>query len=818
MQNNLQKIIDEMTLEEKASIVCGATFFGTREIERLGILPLQLLDGGTGINFEQLFRDKFALLENVEGLEGECLDHVTTYFFEPDKLNETERNLREKIAGIVYEKFSEIYAPACFPPGILLGSTFDPKTIYKVGVALGNEAKAFGVDILLGTPNVNILRDPRNGRIFEGYSEDPCLVVALSKELVKGVQSTNIAANVKHFAANNQETNRVGIDEIISKRALREIYFPGFEACVKEGKVKTLMSAYNRINGVPCTENSWMLTDILREEWGFDGMVVSDWGAVYHPVSAVQAGNDLAMPGPIDGQPIVDAVKNGELSEDVLDRSVLRILGIKKQDGNSTLDLDKLYKDSKKAAYEAAKEGIILLKNDNNMFPITIKDTLKEEIPKEETYNQQQNNGSHNKIAVLGSGAEKLLDCGSGSARIVTNRTSDFVTYMKKELGEDTILTYNKEQHLSSIEEWKHWLTSNQVTKVLVIISENGMEGNDRDNIFINPMDDNVVKTLIQIKQQMMQKYKKLPFQLGLLLNVCGPVDISAYEKDVDGIFCMFLPGMEGGHALADLVLGKVCPSGKLPLTFPKRYEDTPTMLNFPGDGYTVHYGEGIYVGYRYYDKKKIKPLYYFGHGLSYTTFKIRDLQVKQETFSDTLECDLEIENTGTMRGAEVIQLYIHDPYATLPKPDKELKAFQKIWLDPGCKERVHFQLEKKAFASFDTDYDKWIAEEGYYDIIIATSANPASIRLVKRVYLENKTEYSYGLSSTIKTFMEHGKLKDIFHAFCCKVNLDWQSVLYTYQYTPNTTIESLLTAQGKCQHKGEIKVFLNEVNNVKKQ
>jgi len=312
MQLNVQQILNKLSLQEKANIVNGASFFTTASIDHFSIRSLQLLDGGTGINFEQLFHDKKDALESKDNLTPVALDHVINYFFESSKLTEQERILRDQIAGIIYKDFDEEYAPACFPPGILLGATFQPQLVYDVGVSLGNEAITFGIDILLGTPNVNIHRDPRNGRIFEGYSEDPFLVSTLAKELVKGVQSTGVSANVKHFAANNQETNRVGIDEIIPIRALREIYFPGFESCVREGKVKTIMSAYNKINGVPCTENAWMLNDVLRGEWGFDGLVVSDWGAVYHPVEALAAGNDLAMPGPIDGTEIVEAVETGK--------------------------------------------------------------------------------------------------------------------------------------------------------------------------------------------------------------------------------------------------------------------------------------------------------------------------------------------------------------------------------------------------------------------------------------------------------------------------------------------------------------------------
>ena len=789
--SNIMDIVEKMTLEEKAALVNGATFFGMAQIDRLGVPRLQLLDGGTGMNFEQLFGDFYSQQEkdtnSTNGMMGSTtLTKVIENYYTPDKLQGEEREVYQWIKTHLEEKVGSDYAPGCFPSGMLLGATFNKKIVHTIGQALGAEARLFGVDILLGSPNVNIHRDPLNGRLFEGYSEDPCLISTLAPELVKGVQEYNVAANVKHFAANNQETNRVGINETISERALHEIYLPGFKACVKEGRVQTVMSAYNRINGTPCTENYWLLTEELRENWGFEGSVISDWGAVYHPIEAIQAGNDLAMPGPISGEPIIEAVRDGKLSEEVLNQAVERLLRtiqycrqdrmrqkqevrigeytvplVKAADGKKTFLSDALLEATRQAAYEAAVEGIVLLKNEKKAFP----------LKKDE------------KILLLGSGSEKLLECGTGSAGIHTNRTSDFAKELQAALGLNSVIV---QPNCSSISVDGNDLDKNRAEHIIYIARVGGMEGNDRKDLELEKED---AEQLLQLKSLKMQYSSKLT----LVLNVCGPIDFSEVSDALDAVFVCFLPGMEGGRALADLMVGKRNPSGKLPLTFPKHYEDTPTFLNFPGEGYEVNYGEGIYVGYRYYDKKKISPAYPFGFGLSYTTFELKDFQIEEECFIDDLHFSIGIKNMGALAGSEVVQIYISDVYSMLPKPVKELKAFEKVYLEPGEEKRIGFKLNKEQFASYDSDFHCWIAEEGYYDIIAAVSSDLRTGYAVKRVYLENCTPYSYGMDSTIKILYEHDQLKELLYQLWKEKNWDWQIIESNYQYTPNRKLWDVL-------------------------
>ena len=784
---DVKTILEQMSLEEKARLVNGATFFGMAAIDRLGVPRMQLLDGGTGINFEQLFGDmadvgKLAV-DSTNGMVGSTvLTHVIEYYFEPEKLTKKELELHAWIKERLERNLDGAdYAPGCFPPGILLGATWNKEVVEKVGEALGKEAVLYGVHVLLGTPNVNIHRDPLNGRLFEGYSEDPCLVASLAPELVKGVQKYGVAANVKHFAANNQETNRVGINETISARALEEIYFPGFKACVQEGGVKTVMSAYNRINGVPCTESNWLLTEKLRKEWGFDGVVLSDWGAVYHPVEALKAGNDLAMPGPISWEPIAAAVQCGTLKEDELNLAVKRILemidwiteNFAKTEG---ISVKQLKEKTDEAAYCAAAEGIILVEN-AGILP----------LDREE------------KVCVIGSGSNKLMDCGSGSAGITTNRTTD----LKKGL---------------------HLVSDTETETVVCVCKLGGMEGNDRPHMHLDIEDIKLLYANGAIDAEKAPQFIREQLaevniidnnkQVVLILNVCGPVDLSYLNRDVvKAVLIAFLPGMEGGRAISDILTGKVNPSGKLPLTFPRRYEDTPTYLNFPGDGYEVCYGEGIYVGYRYYDKKKMKPLYPFGHGLSYTTFacsKIKDLKQEQRKITFCVE----VENTGNTAGAQVVQIYVGDPYATLRKPVKELVAFEKVFLQPGEKKEIVFEVSFEKLRSYDADLGQWTLEEGYYDLFAATSSDENDIFATERVYIDVESPYSYGLSSTVKTMYENALLKAAVRALWETKQWDWGIVESNYQYTSNKTIKEIMPQK---ETDKDIEKFLVTVQKVKK-
>ncbi len=814
---NIIDIIKNMTLEEKARLVNGATFFGSAAIERLGIPRMQLLDGGTGINFEQLFGDMTQVFNYSENnmIGSSALVNVIGSYYEPDKLLDENKSLHDWIEDKLDNRMQSTigttdYAPGCFPPGILLGATWNKDTVRKVGQALGIEACIYGVHMLLGTPNVNIHRDPLNGRLFEGYSEDPQLVAALAPELVKGVQEYGVIANVKHFAANNQETNRVGINETISERALEEIYLPGFKACVTEGKVKTVMSAYNKINGMPCTENPWLLKDKLRNQWGFEGFVVSDWGAVANPDKALMGGNELVMPGPHEWETVYNAVKDGTIPKEVLDTAVENILKViswmcdnykddileyiknnplyKDSESNNLQPLDQIKAFTDEAAYEAAAEGIVMLKN-SGAYP------LSKEKP----------------IILCGSGANRLMECGAGSAGINTDRVGDLSKELKELYGEDKVYVAG-----TTLEEVDAIITNHNLDKdktaIIIVCTLGGMEGNDRKDL--------------NLLEEDLQLIKACPYNKAIILNTCGPVDMSFDDDSVDAIWAMFLPGMGGARAMADIIAGNINPSGKLPITFPARYEDTPTYLNFPGEGMNVNYGEGIYVGYRYYDKKKVKPKYPFGYGLSYTTFDVEiNCDNKESSYSnnlkaisitDKLDITARVTNTGHMPGAEVIQLYINDEKSTLPKPVKELKDFKKVCLQPGETKEITFTLDKSSFSSYDSDLGQWCAEEGYYNIIIAGSSAEKDVWDNVRIYLDTKSPYSYSINSSIKVIYDNEQLKSFTKTMWQAYGMDVATLDNEYQYTAHRRLSQVLSDVSPkviCQSKKDM--FIENYNEI---
>jgi len=733
-RQSIPNIIKEMTLEEKASLITGRSPFRTNDIERLGIPSVLLLDGGTGINFMQLYQESIyraynKIYGNEEGSENKsdmeglyAIERILPHISNPGKLSEQDRQILAMASAELNSMKPNGKEPGCFPPGMLLGATWDPETVYSCAEALGKEANAYKIDVLLGTPNVNLHRDPLNGRLFEGYSEDPCLVAKLASQFVKGLQDQGVIANVKHFAANNQETERMGINEHIPVRALHELYFPGFQACVQEGGVKTVMSAYNKINGKACTENQWLLTEMLRNQWGFKGFVMSDWGAVYDQVEAAKSGNDLVMPGPRSAQPLIDAVKSGRLSESILDKCVENFLEIlvdmPVMKGRKYTDIDAEF--SKRAAYKAVAEGAVLLKNKGEVLPLR----------------------KNSKVCFFGKNSKKFIESGGGSAEVWTDLSTNLYDSTMKKIG-------------SSLVTFEEIRVDTEV--VVITVGARGQEGSDRSDMNIDESDRPVLMKAIG-------EAKDLGKKIVVVLNVSGPVNMMDWIDDVDAVLCVFFPGMEGGHAAADILFGDLNPSGKLPLTFPKYYKDCPTYGNFPGENGEVWYGEGIYVGYRYYDFKEIEPLFPFGHGLSYTTFELSELHLESPILDldkgEKLKVKIKIKNTGKMTGKEVVQLYTAAEKSTLKKPPKELKAFKKISLEPGEEKEVFFELGKDDLASFDTGLNQWTTEPGYYKIFIGNSSRNIILEGCFKAVGENP--YGYGPNAKIGVLFNDRRAVDV--------------------------------------------------------
>ena len=719
--SSIDAIISEMTVEEKARLLTGGSTFATCAIERFGIPSVQLLDGCTGVNLVQYYGDLLTRLRmraqsGVEiGMFGTIssgtIKRILIKLDNGQELTEKEQTIYDTACAEMRKILPQPQAPGAFPTGMLLGATWDRESVHQCASAVGREMDAYHVDVVLGTPNVNLHRDPLNVRVFEGYSEDPCLTAQLAPEFVKGVQEYGPLANVKHFAANNQETCRHSINVRVGERTLRELYFPGFRACVQEGGVRSVMSAYNKINGESCAMNHWLLTDVLRKDWGFDGFVVSDWGAAYDQVKALCAGNDLDQPGPRSIQPILDAVGSGVLPLAVLDESVRRVLRAIVQTpamrGRRYSAIDREY--SRSAAHRCAAEGIVLLKN-NGLLPLD----------------------PHTRVTFVGEGSRRFNETGDGSTEVYTDQWTSMYRCAAEIAGEAH--TFFGLQSLA------------QTDAAVITVQAPGQEGSDRTGLSL-PDDQ------LELLQQTITEAKRLHKHVVVVLNVAGPVDVTVFASDVDAILCVFFPGMEGGRAAAEILYGLVNPSGKLPLTFPAAYRDCPSFGNFPGSAGEVFYGEGIYVGYRYYEKRRIRPAYAFGYGLSYTNFTISDLHLDCSRMdADASECvqaSVRVRNIGRYTGKEVVQLYISDVESTLDKPVKELKGFEKVELAPGEEKLVRFTITRQMLESFDPEYGVWACESGLYRILIGNSSDHISCSADLRV--KSRSIYDYSPRTCLK-------------------------------------------------------------------
>lgn len=760
IQQHIEHLIQEMTLDEKIHLLNGGRSFSSFPIERLGIPSIQFLDGGTGMNWEQLMGDWMEL-------DAGTMRQILTNFNHPECLTEEQQKIRMEFIHLLDTHHCITEQPGCYPPGILLGATWNPQVVYECGQALGQEALDYHVDILLGTPNVNLHRDPLNGRLFEGYSEDPCLIRTLAPELVKGVQKSGVLANVKHFAANNLEAYRQGVDEHIPERVLQELYLPGFRACVEEGQVKTLMTAYNKINGIPCTEHKWLLQTVLRQEWGFDDrLIISDWGAVYNQPEALHAGNDIDMPGPRDQSAVYAAIEEGTLTEAELNLAVSHMLtaifqtpagrtGLSSAAAvNNTESGSGSQSFKQKAAYDAVTEGAVLLKNQSRTLPFK----------------------PNSRIALIGEETIHFHDCGDGSARVYTNKT----TSLLDELSDD------RNYQCQYIEQISQGCLNDYDYGILTVFVP-GQEGRDRSSLSLSSSQQKKIQDAIQ-------EGKKSNTRLILILNVCGPVDLQFCEEDLDAILCIFFPGMEGGRGVKDILTGRVNPSGKLPLTFPKRLEDCPTYLNQPSPDWTLNYGEGLYVGYRYYDKKGIEPLYPFGYGLSYTQFRLSNLEPTCSptlALEDTICLTCQLTNIGSRAGSEVVQLYANDVSSTLDKPIRELKAFQKVYLEPAESRTLTFQLPVQALASFDPVYKKWLVEPGEYRFYIGSSSRHLEEPIT--LIIEGTSDYDFHGGTPFIRILEHPAAYQTLLTACQKYQITESDFQGFAVYTPYFSLERVL-------------------------
>ena len=816
-----QELLAVMTLDEKVSLLSGRGSYDTQDIKRLNLPSLQLWDGPNGV-----------------------------------RSNNNE--------------------PAtAFPVGICMGSTWNPELIEKLGIALGKECRAFGVEVLLG-PTMNIIRTPLNGRNFETFSEDPFINGVIGAAYVKGLQSENVGASVKHFIANNQETNRQSVSAEISERALREIYLPAYKYIIKKEQPFTIMAAYNQINGTHATENEYIMNSILRKEYGFTGVLLSDWGGVKSTIPSLNASLDLEMPGPGNyyEKPLRKALKRGTLSIDIIDQAALRMIRLilkttnqRENLNNNQYQLSDVMETNKAIARKVAEESIVLLKNDNKLLPIN-KETVRS-------------------IAIIGPNANRAINQGGGSARVTAaysitplqgimtlaiendievdyhkgvenhptvplmeaaslrlNSSSDetglqgtyyrsydftgapFRTELDKELrifgiideavfgsvlwtgdfiaeksgeykfsanpglGKAKIFIDGKKVKLNEkgqpafggllpapkignilLSSGRHSirveysakpniflsfilkivmpgisdllkkfrfleigcrlpepeisqaidLARNSDLSIIVVGSSDNYEseGEDRPTMKLTGKQDELIESILNVNRNTI-----------VIINTGSPVEMPWVNK-CPAILQVWLPGQEGGSAMANVVFGNVNPSGKLPVTFPNKLEDNPSYRYYPGDK-KVFYDEGIYVGYRYYDTKNVDPLFPFGHGLSYTKFDYGLITGPSNIVSgEKIDLSITVKNSGQRKGKDVIQCYVRDLESSIDRPNKELKAFQKVTLEPNESKLIKFSLDETALSFFAPDYNSWIVEQGKFEILIGSSSRDIRSRKI---------------------------------------------------------------------------------------
>jgi beta-glucosidase len=749
----ISKVIAAMTLEEKVTLVVGA-----------------------GMRMPEAPPSTAATLNQVSPVVGQTQDLVsgaagTTYAI--PRLGIPQMVVADGPAGLrinpTRQNDKNTYYCTAFPVATLLASTWDTELVNKVGQAMGNEVIEYGVDILLG-PALNIHRNPLCGRNFEYYSEDPLVTGKIAAAMINGVELNGVGTSIKHFAANNAETNRGSLNTIVSERTLREIYLRGFSIAVKEAQPWTVMSSYNLINGIYSSENYDLLTKVLRNDWGFRGFVMTDWFGGKDPAAMMNAGNDLLMPGnPNQYNAILEAVKAGKLDVKILDKNVERILNIILQTPRF-----KGYKYSNKpdlkahgqVARQAASEGMVLLKNDKSALPFS------QEIKK---------------IAAFGNTSYEIVTGGTGSGDVNEAYSVDLVEGLQNAgyvVNENLQAMYTS--YLKTAKEGKQRsrgfmmgsvpvaelainsdITGSMVNvtdAAIITIGRNSGEGYDRKpdegDFLLTPTEKDLIKL---VSSAYHAKNKKVI----VILNIGGVIETTSWKEFPDAVLLAWQAGQETGNSIADIISGKVNPSGKLASTFPVNYTDVPSAKNFPGkvtvqaqppavnnendmtsafirpQPSVVTYDEGVYIGYRYYNTFKVPVSYEFGYGLSYTTFEFSKLTLSTNKFSKMITVTIDVRNTGAAAGKEVVQLYLNAPAASLDKPESELKGFVKTrLLQPGEVQTLIFTITAGDLASFNPETSSWKADAGQYTVKIGSSSKD----------IRQKASFSLGKAMNVKT------------------------------------------------------------------
>jgi beta-glucosidase len=702
VEKRVADLLSHMTLDEKATMLSGSGWMESAAIERLGIPAIKMADGPMG----------------VRSWAGSSA--ITSAANAPAKVLTTS-----------------------FPAGVAMAATWDTELVQREGQAIAQEVKALGRDMILG-PTVNINRVPLWGRNFEGYGEDPYLSGRLGVAYIRGVQGEGVIPSVKHFAANNEEFERHRVDANIDERTLHEIYLPAFKAAVQEGGAWTVMSAYNKVNGVHCAESMYLLSDVLKKEFGFKGFVISDWGSTYSTASTVNAGMDLEMPGGPPMKPwlerpstqaagnsdgwlvpekVIAGVKAGHISEATLNDNVSRILRVIFESGlfdHPHAGGDEVDTPAQRAvARQGATEGIVLLKNTGGLLPL---DATKVRS-----------------IAVIGPNAAVARTGGGGSSLVRPKVAVAPLDGIKQRGASGINVSYalgvgmdgedpaqdTPEARARLLKEAANAAAHADVA-VVVVGRYSKLEAESFD---VKTMD------LPAGQDELIQAVEQANPRTVVVLNTGDPVTMTKWIDTTPALLDMWYGGQEGGHALAAILFGDANPSGKLPVTLPKKFEDSPAYGHYPGENLKVNYVEGIYVGYRYYDTKNVEPQFPFGFGLSYTTFEYSDLRVYPSIIQTMSEpghgyiVALKVKNTGSRAGAEVVQLYVHDGHSKIDRPAHELKRFTRVELKPGETKTVHYSLDRSDLSYWSPEKKDWVAELGTFEVQVGASSRDIRLR-----------------------------------------------------------------------------------------
>jgi beta-glucosidase len=696
VEARVSDLLKRMTLEEKVAMLAGSGWMESQPIERLGIPAIKMADGPMGV---RNWTGSSAVTNAANAI------HVTS---------------------------------TAFPAGIAMAATWDTDLLAQQGKAIGQEVKALGRDMILG-PTVNIARQPLWGRNFEGYGEDPYLASRLVAGYIKGVQGEGVIASVKHFAANNQEFERHRIDEKIDERTLHEIYFPAFQAAVQEAGVWSVMSAYNKVNGIYCAENAYLLHEVLKKQWGFKGFVISDWGSTYSTVPTVTAGMDLEMPGgdamkawfarpqtQADGNgagwltpdKVLPAISAGQIPAAAVDDNVSRVLRVmftaglfdKPHTGGGAVDTP----EQKTTARTAAAESIVLLKNTGDLLPIA---------------------RSIHSLAVIGPNAAVARTGGGGSSLVRPNYSVAPLDGIRERAGNQVQVIYAQGVSIPGEDASKDSPTARaQLRQTAVAAASHAdaaivvvgnapsieSEGFDRKTLRLPEGQDELIEAVAKANKNTI-----------VVINAGSPVAMDPWIDQVPAALMMWYGGQEGGHALASVLFGDFTPSGKLPVTFPRKIEDTPAFGHYPGDNLHTEYAEGIYVGYRHYDRANIEPLFPFGHGLSYTKFDYSDLKVTPDKIGPgrRVQVSMTVRNSGSRAGAEVVQLYLHQAKSSADRPPQELKGFRRVMLTAGQSQSVTFTLDPRAMSFYSVAKHAWVAEPGGFDVLVGASSRDIRLK-----------------------------------------------------------------------------------------